>query len=334
MAKEEAIMKTEDTMQQEVLEKMETEEAVTVFPKEEMLTLQPTQDTENKLQPEDIAWHEVQSATRTRKILTGMLSGIEKLENDTFIAVVYFKGIRVIIPLSEMMIDLKGETSGSVGEYIIRQTKVLNNMMGCDIDFIVKGIDNKSKSVVASRKDAMEKKQQIYYMTPNENGKFKVREGRIVEGRVIAVAQKVVRVEIFGVECSIAAKELTWDWLGDARERFCVGEVLPVKILNIDFEENADVLKIEASVKQATENTLLQNLKKCRVQGKYAGKITDIVNGNIYVRLHIGVNAVAHTYNDPRMPGKKDEVSFVVTRLDEERGIAVGIITRIIRQNI
>ena len=35
---------------------------------------------------------------------------------------------------SEMMIDLKGETSGSVGEYIIRQTKVLNNMMGCDID--------------------------------------------------------------------------------------------------------------------------------------------------------------------------------------------------------
>ena len=104
MAKEEAIMKTEDTMQQEVLEKMETEEAVTVFPKEEMLTLQPTQDTENKLQPEDIAWHEVQSATRTRKILTGMLSGIEKLENDTFIAVVYFKGIRVIIPLSELFV--------------------------------------------------------------------------------------------------------------------------------------------------------------------------------------------------------------------------------------
>ena len=33
-------------------------------------------------------------------------------------------------------------------------------------------------------------------------------------------------------------------------------------------------------------------------------------------------------------PEKKDDVSFAVTRLDEERGIAVGIITRIIKQNL
>ena len=30
-----------------------------------------------------------------------------------------------------------------------------NNMLGCDIDFIIKDLDNKSRSVVASRKDAM-----------------------------------------------------------------------------------------------------------------------------------------------------------------------------------
>jgi hypothetical protein len=34
------------------------------------------------------------------------------------------------------------------------------------------------------------------------------------------------------------------------------------------------------------------------------------------------------------MPGKKDDVSFAVTHIDEERGVAVGIITRIIKQNI
>mgnify|MGYP007025033343 CR=1 FL=1 len=32
-------------------------------------------------------------------------------------------------------------------------------------------------------------------------------------------------------------------------------------------------------------------------------------------------------------PEKKDDVSFAVTRLDEERGIAVGIITRIIKRH-
>ena len=47
-----------------------------------------------------------------------------------------------------------------------------------------------------------------------------------------------------------------------------------------------------------------------------------------------GVNAVAHSCYDYRMPGKKDDVSFAVTHLDVERGIALGIITRIIRQNL
>ncbi len=32
--------------------------------------------------------------------------------------------------------------------------------------------------------------------------------------------------------------------------------------------------------------------------------------------------------------GKKDEVSFVVTRIDADRNVAVGLISRIIKQNI
>ena len=38
-------------------------------------------------------------------------------------------------------------------------------------------------------------------------------EGRIVQARVIAVAEKVVRVEVFGVETSILARDLAWDWI-------------------------------------------------------------------------------------------------------------------------
>lgn len=44
--------------------------------------------------------------------------------------------------------------------------------------------------------------------------------------------------------------------------------------------------------------------------------------------------AVAHSCYDYRMLGKKDDVSFAVTRLDMDCGVAVGIITRIIRQNL
>ena len=47
-----------------------------------------------------------------------------------------------------------------------------------------------------------------------------------------------------------------------------------------------------------------------------------------------GANAVAHSCFDYRTPGKGDDVGFVVTAIDEERCVASGIITRIIRQNL
>ena len=87
-------------------------------------------------------------------------------------------------------------------------------MLGAEIDFIVKGIDSRSRSVVASRKDAMLKKRQIFYLDTDASGLYRIYDGRIVQARVIAVAEKVIRVEIFGVECSIMARDLAWDWIG------------------------------------------------------------------------------------------------------------------------
>ncbi len=97
---------------------------------------------------------------------------------------------------------------------MLRQNKILGNMLGADIDFIVKGIDSKARSVVASRRDAMLKKRQTFYLdTDAATGMYRIYEDRIVQARVIAVADKVIRVEVFGVECSIMARDLSWDWI-------------------------------------------------------------------------------------------------------------------------
>lgn len=280
----------------------------------------------------DLIWHELQNAYRTRKILTGMLGGIEKTENGSLIAVIYYKDFRTVIPVSEMMINLIQDESHNYGEITLRQNKVLNNMLGCEIDFIVKGMDAKTRSIVASRKEAMMKKRQIFYLNKDSNGIPKIYEDRIVQARVIAVAEKVVRAEIFGVETSILARDLSFDWLGDARERFQVGEHILVRILSVTTEDLEHV-SVQADVKSVEGNTSKENMKKCKVQGKYAGTVEDIHKGTVFVRLSIGVNAIAHSCYDSRTVGKKDNVSFVVTHIDEERNVAVGIITRIIKQN-
>ena len=297
-----------------------------------VLTLDSDAVLETAQSKADLIWHEIQNAYRTKKILTGMLGGIEKTENGSLIAIVYYKDFRTVIPITEMMINLVQDESHDYGDISLRQNKVLNNMLGCEIDFIVKGLDAQSRSVVASRKEAMLKKRQIFYLDRDASGDPKIHEDRIVQARVVAVAEKVVRAEIFGVETSILARDLSFDWLGDARERFHVGEHILVRILSVTTE-SLDKITVKADVKSAEGNTSKENMKKCKIQGKYAGTVEDIHKGTVFVRLSIGVNAIAHSCYDSRTVGKKDEVSFVVTHIDEDRNVAVGLISRIIRQN-
>lgn len=299
-----------------------------------VLTLEVRGEVETEESREDAIWHEIHNAYRTRRILTGQLGGIEQTDNGKTISIVDYKGFRIVIPLKEMMINIGRSPSGQeYTELMLRQNKILGNMLGAEIDFIVKGIDSKSRSVVASRKEAMLRKRQIFYLDTDAAGMYRIYEGRIAQARVIAVAEKVIRVEVFGVECSIMARDLAWEWIGDAHERFSVGDQVLVRILSVRRDGLED-MGIKADIKSVSQNTSHDNLKRCRIQSKYAGKVTDVHKGVVYIRLSNGVNAVAHSCYDYRTPGKKDDVSFAVTRLDEERGVAVGIITRIIRQNL
>lgn len=303
------------------------------FTNASVLTLDSDTVLETAQSKADLAWHEIQNAYRTRKILTGMLGGIEKTETGSLIAIVYYKDFRIVIPVTEMMINLVQDADHDYGEISLRQNKVLNNMLGCEIDFIVKGVESKTRSIVASRKDAMLKKRQIFYLDKDSSGMPKIFEDRVVQARVIAVAEKVVRAEIFGVETSILARDLSFDWMGDARDRFHVGEHILVRILSVQAED-PDHVSVKADVKSVEGNTSIENMRKCKVQGKYAGTVEDIHKGTVFVRLSIGVNAIAHSCYDSRTVGKKDNVSFVVTHIDEDRNVAVGIITRIIKQNL
>ena len=265
--------------------------------------------------------------------MTGTLSGVECNDAGHHYAIADYNGFRIVIPLKEMFFDFPTNLHGDeYKEAVMRYNKLMNSMLGAEIDFVVRGIDSKARSVVASRKEAMYKKRQTFYMETDENGMFRIYEDRIVQARVTAVAEKAIRVEIFGVDCAMPVKDLSWDWLGDAGERFSIGDKILVRIKEVEREGIKDIY-VRADARSVTDNRT-DNLSSCKIQGKYAGRVTDTHKGVVYIRLNNGVNAKAHSCLDRRMPGKKDDVSFVVTAIEEERGVALGIITRIIKQNL
>lgn len=309
-----------------------------------ILTIAARDSVETPEEQEATAWHEIRNAYLTRRILTGMLGGLERTDGGQPLAIVYYNDYRVVIPYSEMMIDAPmplttegtEEMDKEEQEYLsnIRMNKLLNNMLGAEIDFIIKGIENASRSIVASRKEAMLRKRKTFYFDLDPaTGTYRIYEGRIVQARIVAVAEKGIRVEVFGVECPIYARNISYDWVGDAHERYAVGDEILIRVNQID-RESVDTLSIQADIRSVVGDKGRDNLQKCRVQGRYAGTVTDVRAGVVYVRLEIGVNAIAHTCLDRRTPAKRDCVAVAVTRLDEEKNIAVGTITRILRQQI
>lgn len=299
-----------------------------------VLTITARTRIKSEAEATDELWHEIRNAYRTRRILTGTLDGIEQTTGGKTLATVSFRGFRIAIPIREMLVLEERMPSGrAYADYMNRLNRILGTMLGAEIDFIVKGIDSTTHSAVASRREAMLRKRQTFYLGKDVSGNPYIYPGRLVEARVIAVAEKVLRVEAFGIECAIFARDLSWQWVSDVRDLYSVGDRVLVRVQEISGED-VEHLSIRADIRSTFSETSIDNLKKCQVQSKYAGKVTDLRGGVVYIRLNNGVNAIAHTCYDSRMPGKKDDVSFAVTRLDEEHGIAVGIITRIIKRNL
>lgn len=95
---------------------------------EGVLTIDVDAQVESAQEQEDTRWHQLLNAHRTRKVLTGQLGGIEKLESGWMVAVTYYNGFRIIIPMNEMMINLSGDGRENA-DTLNRQVRIANNML-------------------------------------------------------------------------------------------------------------------------------------------------------------------------------------------------------------
>ncbi len=276
----------------------------------------------------DIAWHDLRDSQIRQKVLTGMLTGVERHSVgeglNVWIAVVNYGGYRVMIPLSEMNIN-----PGTGDDSEKRLTRIAGSMVGSEIDFIVTNTEEKGRAASASRAKAMKRKMRDFYIEKQQlTGEPIITPGRIVEARVTGTSETLVRLEVFGVECLVRTFELMERWIADARDEaaFSIGSTINVRVTDIEIKDDGDV---KVSVEGRSLDTA--DTHRCEKQGRYRGVITGFNKGTYFIHLDIGANAVAQQYGAcDRPPKKKDAVHFVCTAWDEERNTAAGIITKVI----
>ena len=97
----------------------------------------------------------------------------------------------------------------------------------------------------------MLKKRQTFYIG-EDTEKPMLYEGRIVEARVIAVAPKAVRLEVFGVEVSVRARDMAWEWMVDAGEKFQVGDLVLVMVNKVEAS-SVDQIIIVSGCKESEQ---------------------------------------------------------------------------------
>lgn len=262
---------------------------------------------------------------KSKKILTGTIQGVERLADDPEMsyAVTYHGDYKIIIPVLEAVEepeDYRGQPKGDVLHYL------LNKRLGAEVDYIVKGIDQESGLVAASRLEAMALKRREYYFRTDRDGNYQIYEGIRAEARVVSVIRAGIFVDLFGAECYIPLRELSYQRWVDATTHYQPGQRVLVKVLGVDRADR-NKLHVSASIKQAGENPYEKALKKYSVGNRYVGTVSMVDTTGVFVSLD-GIDCLC-TYPKRGRPPRGSRVTVRILGINHESNRIWGTITHI-----
>ena len=291
---------------------------------EDLLELNDQERGVTREDSEDAKWGYLAGAARRQQILTGIVStDISLTENGMPVVPIDFEGLCVKIPVREMFLSEWPDDAPIPKDVRIQ----IGRMLGATIDFIPAGVDIKNRAAIGSRKAAMLQRQKRYYASG------RVKPGILMACRVLAVGNNTMTVEACGVDTEIYARNVSWQWFSDITDLYATGDLVVARVMDVGYNPEREVYSVSLSIKEASENPDRAALEKIVPNSNYFGVVTGVKDRVFFVRLQAGVNAKTKLYRSIDMPSRLDTVSFRVTGVDEESGIALGFITRIIKRH-
>lgn len=266
-----------------------------------------------------IAWQNIYTSSVKRKILRGIATAIEtekitltengkNVEKEIDSLIVNFKNIKVLIPSEEIK-------EGKMDK------KVLRNMIGSELRFVICKIDKLTNKAVGSRKKALE-------IIRNTQLK-RYSRGEDIFARIISVYPKVIDIECLGIDIRLKAEDLEYGYVSNLNTIYQIGDKLKVKIKDIDSVNH--ILKV--SHKETKEDPYKVVRIKYVEGGEYLGAITGYSDNGVFVKLEQGIDTMATLPNWMEIPPEPgDKVVIKVKIIDVKKRKIYSSLLRVVRR--
>ena len=180
-------------------------------------------------------------------------------------------GIRTFIPASQLS-----------NHYVER----IDEFVGKEMKLKVIELDRAKKRIVASRKAVLAEEEAARRKAIWD----KLEVGSIVQGTVRRIADFGAFVDIGGVDGLVHVTDLSWGRVRHPSDVVKVGDVINVKILNVDPEKE----RVSLSLKQTRPRPWTVAAEKYPVGSVVEGKVVRITTFGAFVELEPGLDGLVH----------------------------------------
>jgi small subunit ribosomal protein S1 len=244
------------------------------------------------------AWRRIEAAAESGEPVEGTV--IEVVKGGLIIDL----GVRGFLPAS--LVD-------------IRRVQNLDEFLGQKIECKVIELNRSRNNVVLSRRAVLEEERK----EQRQQILDRLQPGMVVEGAISNIVDFGAFVDLDGIDGLIHISELSWSHVNHPSEILSIGDVVPVKVLDIDRERQ----RISLGLKQTQEDPWQRVVDTYNLGDELEGKVTKVVSFGAFVEIldgveglvHISELAQHHVENPREVVNQGDVIRVKILEIDSER---------------
>jgi small subunit ribosomal protein S1 len=244
------------------------------------------------------AWRRIEAAAESGEPVEGTV--IEVVKGGLIIDL----GVRGFLPAS--LVD-------------IRRVQNLDEFMGQAIECRVIELNRSRNNVVLSRRAVLEEERK----EQRQQILDRLQPGQVVEGAISNIVDFGAFVDLDGIDGLIHISELSWSHVNHPSEILTIGDVVPVKVLDIDRDRQ----RISLGLKQTQEDPWQRVMDTYNLGDELEGTVTKVVTFGAFVEIldgveglvHISELAHHHVENPREVVNQGDKVRVKILEIDSER---------------